>query len=530
MMRMTLSGFSSAGTLSLMLIMVCAAHTGVKGAIQSGERLGPVTLETLGGHGLSLNNYDARIGTVILFLSSRCYETEAQIERIKDLYETYRHREVLWVGIGSNKDEDNAELRRYSQIRGIRFPIYRDPDRALQRKLAPKVTPEVFLLDRDSRLVYAGAVGKDGGRGVEAAIRALRAGRPVNEALTVAHGTSIDELGIPRLVTDPYGYLRFSSELIFEHILAAPAHHCSTLCEAPIGDLLCVWYGGSYESSDDQVLFMSRLRLGQRHWDKPTVLVRNPGRPPGNAVIFKDALGRIWLAWGRMESPRPIRRGGGWGNCRLMYRVSTDNGLTWGEDRPMIEGGFLLPRNLPITLRSGTLVLPISGRLGKEQGAFMLMTDDHGKTWKASASMQGGSQPTIIERNDGSIFTMLRARPRSKQCLSRDQGKTWSPVVNSPLKNPGAGLAMTKLKNGHVLVVFNDSATQRTPLCIARSLDDGVSWEDPVPLESAPGTYSYPCIMQTSDGQIHISYTFRRYSIKHVEMNEQWLYRFKRPN
>ena len=196
----------------------------------------------------------------------------------------------------------------------------------------------------------------------------------------------------------------------------------------------------------------------------------------------------------------------------------------------MIEEGFLLPRNLPITLRAGTLALPISGRLGNEQGAFMLMTDDHGKTWKASTPVQGGSQPCIIERNDGSIFCMLRARPRSKQCLSLDRGKTWSPVANSPLKNPGAGLAMTKLKNGHVLVVFNDSETQRTPLCVARSLDDGVSWEDPVPLESASGTYSYPCIMQTADGQIHISYTFRRYSIKHVEMNEQWLYRFKRPN
>lgn len=41
---------------------------------------------------------------------------------------------------------------------------------------------------------------------------------------------------------------------------------------------------------------------------------------------------------------------------------------------------------------------------------------------------------------------------------------------------------------------------------------------------------NYPCIIQTSDGRIHISYTFRRYAIKHVAMNEDWLVRFKRPN
>ena len=35
---------------------------------------------------------------------------------------------------------------------------------------------------------------------------------------------------------------------------------------------------------------------------------------------------------------------------------------------------------------------------------------------------------------------------------------------------------------------------------------------------------------QTSDGHIHVTYTFRRYSIKHVEFNEDWLFRTERPN
>ncbi len=203
------------------------------------------------------------------------------------------------------------------------------------------------------------------------------------------------------------------------------------------------------------------LYYGQ--WDVPTVVIRNPGMPPGNAVVFSDAVDRIWLVWGRMESPRPIRRGGGWRECQLMYRISVDSGLTWSRDKPMIEEGFLLPRNLPMRLRSGTLALPISGRLGDEEGAFILMTDDHGVTWKASTPIKGGSQPTVVERDDGSLFTMLRSKPKSKQCVSFDKGRTWSPTVNSTLKNPGAGVAMLQLR-------FPDHRHDKVLVIILRSL------------------------------------------------------------
>ena len=52
----------------------------------------------------------------------------------------------------------------------------------------------------------------------------------------------------------------------------------------------------------------------------------------------------------------------------------------------------------------------------------------------------------------------------------------------------------------------------------------------PLELESNPGEYSYPCIIQTKDGKIHMTYTYRRYTIKHVEMNENWLIHTDRPN
>lgn len=124
----------------------------------------------------------------------------------------------------------------------------------------------------------------------------------------------------------------------------------------------------------------------------------------------------------------------------------------------------------------------------------------------------------------------MRQFPKITQVESMDEGRTWSAAVPTTVNNPDSGISMTRLKNGHLLLVYNDSPEDRSPLNIVRSIDDGKTWEKPLDLETNPGEYSYPCIVQTADGMIHISYTFRRYGIKHVRMNESWLTQFEQPN
>ena len=177
---------------------------------------------------------------------------------------------------------------------------------------------------------------------------------------------------------------------------------------------------------------------------------------------------------------------------------------------------------MPITLASGNLLLPLAHSFAR--------TTDGGRTWEPLGAITSGCQPTVIERSDGSLLTLLRKGPRILQTESRDGGRNWSAASETALKNPSAGIAMTRLANGHLVLVFNDSETARTPLSIARSLDEGRTWETPLALESNPGEYSYPCVIQTSDGRIHVTCTFRRYSIKHVEFNEDWLSHLQRPN
>jgi predicted neuraminidase len=509
--------------------LTAATVPALAGNPQENQGVGAVELLTFDARPLTLENYSLWRATVVLFLSTRSPESDCAIDVINELNTRFRLREVLFVGVFPNPMEEGEEIRRYAQRRGFMFPFYRDPEGRAARKLGARVTPEAFLLDRRGALVYDGAVGAADTDSLGRALASLVAGEIVTDRHDPPVGDPIGQPGVAARIPDPYGSIWYSSELIFETIEGAPAHHCSTMAEAANGDLLALWYGGSFESSDDQALFLSRRPKGEREWDSQ-VLIRDSLRPPGNAVIFRDGLDRIWIVWGRMESARPIRRGSGWSECRLMYRISTDHGRTWEDDRILHDALGTLPRNVPIHLRDGTLLLPLSGRIDGHSGSFFLITGNHGATWERSSVISGGSQPTVVEREDGTLLALMRGRPRSLQSESRDGGRTWSPAVPSDLRNPGSGVAMTALGGDRIVAVFNDSETGRSPLSIARSGDGGRTWEEPLHLESNPGEYSYPSLIRGSDGRIHVSYTYRRYSIKHVELSESWLEHLRRPN
>lgn len=494
--------------------------------VEIGGRAGAVSLEGVDGRPVTLSNYAGRPATAVLFLSARCDATRGAVKEINAVNGKYRLRDLLLVGVFSNASEDGQEVRSFAQRSGFLFPVYRDPGRHAATQFGAKVTPEAFLLDAEGVLRYRGAVA-----GLPAAFALLLARQPVEQHTLRAEGTPIDTPLSKREIEDPYGSISFSSELIFETIPGAPAHHSSAIAEAPNGDLLGIWYGGSYESADDQTLFLARRRKGVRSWDKPRALVRDSAQPPGNAVIFTGAGGRVWIIWARMEASRPLRRGGGWHPVRLMYRTSPDNGASWSADRPLNTDVQGLPRNPPVRTADGGLLLPLGGSAGGKLASFYLHSADGGLTWRRSAgAAPGGGQPALAERADGSLLMLMRSLPRILSSESRDGGRNWSATAPTALRCPDSGLSVTRFANGHLVVVFNDSEVDRTPLSVARSLDGGLTWEKPLVLEANPGEYSYPYAIRTPDGNIHITYTFRRYSIRHVEFNEGWLHHLQRPN
>lgn len=299
--------------------------------------------------------------------------------------------------------------------------------------------------------------------------------------------------------------------------------HASTLAETSGGTLVAAWFGGTRERHPDVGIWFARFVDGE--W-QPAREVANgewdDGKryPTWNPVLFQPSDGPLHLFYKVGPSP-----GSWWG----MVMTSNDGGRTWSKPRELPEGILGPVKNKPIELADGTWLSGSSTEGGGWRLHFERSTDK-GRTWVNTGPVEQNGfdsiQPGILLHEDGT----LQALSRTKQGVlsstsSTDGGKTWTPTTNSGLPNPGSGTDAVTLENGVHLLVYNHSSPPperpwkgvRYPLNIARSTD-GLYWDNVLTVESVPRSagYAYPCIIQTSDGLVHIAYTFNRDMIKHV--------------
>ncbi len=164
-------------------------------------------------------------------------------------------------------------MRLFAQARGTIFPIYRDPEGKVTKHFGARFAPEVYLLDRQGTLVFQGGLQDDAARSKVRRGHRQRARQAADRNAQHAHRrNSARQAGASPRIDNPYGSIWFASEQVFETIPLAPVHHCSTICQAANGDLLCLWYGGSYESADDQAIFLARKRPDDKRWSTPVAL------------------------------------------------------------------------------------------------------------------------------------------------------------------------------------------------------------------------------------------------------------------
>ena len=93
------------------------------------------------------------------------------------------------------------------------------------------------------------------------------------------------------------------------------------------------------------------------------------------------------------------------------------------------------------------------------------------------------------------------------------------------LPNNNSGTDAVTLQDGRQLLVYNHvkpaadlpgGKGPRTPLNVAFS-KDGINWQAALILEDSPiSQYSYPSVIQSSDGMVHVVYTWKRERVKHV--------------
>lgn len=373
-------------------------------------------------------------------------------------------------------------------------------------------------------------------------------------------------------------------ELIFP--LEDCHNHGSCIIECPNGDMLVCWFHGSGErKSDDVEILGARWVKATGKWTKPFPMADTPEFPDTNCCMIIDHQGTLWLLW-------PTIQANLWESALMKYKTSSDymkpdGPPKWDLMRVMHikhSGDFAskvrekaaeyldgtktgartqrwldhinkqaedkLTRRIGWFTRAHPLILD-DGRmlvgLYSDGFSFSLVgiTDDLGKTWKYSEPIVGGGniQPSFARRNDGTLVAYMRDNgPPPKKvhvAESKDRGETWSKVYDHPvLKNPGSGLELMRATNGDWVCIYNDLPEGRHSLAVSLSNNEGRTWKWTRRLEKhepGQGSFHYPSIIEGSDGNFHVSYSYfinkphdgeaKGKSIRYATFNRDWIKR-----
>lgn len=312
-----------------------------------------------------------------------------------------------------------------------------------------------------------------------------------------------------------------------------PQIHATTIAETPAG-LVAAWFGGTHEKNPDVGIWVSRQVKGKwtesvevangiQHTLSDGTVVRHP---TWNPVLFQPKNGPLLLFYKAGPTPQTW-----WG----MLTTSSDHGQTWEQPRRLPEGILGPVKNKPVELPDGSILCPTSEESpAKAKGdketwtVHFERTRDFGKTWERTPPLHDGQaiqaiQPSLLFLGGNQLLALGRSRQdRVFEITSEDGGKTWGQIQLGSLPNNNSGTDAVTLADGSHLIVYNHIGGtpgkwggKRTPLNLAAS-KDGRSWQAALVLESEPGEYSYPAIVQTRDGLVHLTYTWKRQKVKHV--------------
>lgn len=334
----------------------------------------------------------------------------------------------------------------------------------------------------------------------------------------------------PKAIPGEGGYIH--GELIYPlDNRPTPQVHASTIVETPSG-MVAAFFAGTREKHPDVGIRVSRLEGDT--WTRPEEVANGVESdtlryPCWNPVLFQPKEGPLLLFYKVGPSPMDW-----WG----MVMSSTDDGKTWSTPQKIGEdpkvGHLLGPiKNKPIQLADGTIINPSSIELvDGEEVKWMThfeVSKDNGNTWQVIGPINDGItfdaiQASILQHKDGRLQILCRTRQNViSTSWSSDQGESWSEMEATSLPNPSSGTDAVTLADGRHLLVYNHSTREgeepkaRNILNLAISTD-GIDWQPVMTLENEPNRsgYSYPAIIQSKDGLVHLTYTYDRESVKYV--------------
>ncbi len=294
--------------------------------------------------------------------------------------------------------------------------------------------------------------------------------------------------------------------------------HPASITQLANGDLYLAYYTGSGEYATDTAVYGARLTKGQTQWTTPAPIADTPFRSEGNPVVWQAPNGMVWLFY-------VIRYGQTWSTSLIQAKISRDGARTWSDPMLVTMTEGMMVRSRPLALAKGDILLPAyhetghdTEMVGPDSCSLFFRWDGKLHTWTATNEIHsriGNIQPAVAPiANDYLVCYCRRGgdysgRPdgRIVRAESHDGGRTWSEGRETQFANPNAAVEFLRLQSGNLLLIFNDSITDRTPLTAALSTDGDKTYPYRLNLVEGPGDYAYPYAIQADDGKIHLVFT-----------------------
>ena len=375
----------------------------------------------------------------------------------------------------------------------------------------------------------------------------------------------------------PEGGFQFDSQ--FASTVPGRAVHAASLVELQNGDLRAVWFSGSREGAADVTIQTAVLDRSTSRWGAETTVFDRHQierglwryvKKIGNPVIARAPDGSLMLWMVNVSL-------GGWAGSAITWARSRDDGTSWSVPQRLVTSPFLnistLVKGAPVAYANGQIGLPVYHEF-ISKFAELLRLDAQGRVVdkvRIPAS-QTSLQPVVLVTGPDKAQVYMRSGHATALMGSstEDAGRTWSSTHPTAWPNPDSALAGLVTGTGELWLALNPTTNHRETLSLLATTKDasfegvaGVAkWEvessEPLKnrpsiadyeaaigkelLESGAGAnevkdyvasarrqlcgvqscsreYSYPYLLQSRDGYVHLVYTWHRSRIKHIRFD-----------
>ncbi len=311
--------------------------------------------------------------------------------------------------------------------------------------------------------------------------------------------------------------------------------HSSCLIETSPGTLCAVWKGGpgkgmsNVDIKQNVGIWVSQFENGK--WNTPKQIVQAPNSVCWTPVLSKYPDGKLILFYRIGFDPR---------HTISLFKCSLDEGVNW-SDAEILPAGIVGPtKSKPVFDNEGNMICGSSVEVGSPDDELKatacwveILSND--RRWTKYGPIEipekrfGCIEPGLFWGNNGVLKMVCRDRSNRVDLKgwiwtaeSFDKGKTWSELKKTTLPNPDAGIDTLSLGNEKIILIYNDSHTDRYPLTLALSNDYGNSWTPLFNLEDESG--EFPSATLDSQGFVHVTYAYMpigkaQRCIKHVVMD-----------